>query len=147
MRWAQEAVAEGGRVVGTRDLCWKPAMSTNTRSEENTSDTTCDAVGPDRGDVPTDHLDLPVDAQLLGVDGHGHTHLHSPRNDWICVVTPAGDVTHEQELGKRSVWDWVEHTEKCRGAWDELRYTSGGWVEGVVETIVRAQQDAAEGDR
>lgn len=114
-------------------------MSTNTRSEENTSDTTTtDAVGPDRGDVPTDHLDLPTDATLLGVDGHGHTHLHSPRHDWVCVVTPAGDVAHKQDIGTRSVWDWVEHTAQCRGEWDSLRYQPGGFAENLVRTLVEA---------
>jgi hypothetical protein len=120
-------------------------MSTTNPSEENTSDT-ADAVGPDRGDVPTDHLDLPADAQLLGVDGHGHTHLHSPREDWVCVVTPAGDVEHEQQIGTRSVWDWVEHTAQCRGEWDELRYQRGGFAENLVRTLVAAT-DEMEADR
>lgn len=114
-------------------------MSTNTRSEENTSDTT-DAVGPDRGDVPTDHLDLPTDAKVLGVDGHGHTHLHSPRHDWVCVVTPAGDVEHEQDIGTRSIWDWVEHTAQCRGEWDALQYKRGGWADDLVRTLVAATE-------
>jgi hypothetical protein len=119
-------------------------MSTNTLSEQNSSDTT-DAAGPERGDVPTGHLDLPTDAQLLGVDAHGHTHLHSPRHDWVCVITPDGDVTHEQDLGTRSVWDWVEHTEQCRGEWASLRYQRGGWAENLVRTIVEAQaQENAE---
>jgi hypothetical protein len=114
-------------------------MSTTNSAEQERSDTT---VGPDRGDVPTEDLDLPVDAQRLGVDGHGHTHLHSPRNNWVCVVTPTGDVTHEQDLGKRSVWDWVEHTEQCRGEWDALYYDRGGVFETIVGEIVSAQQEA-----
>jgi len=117
-------------------------MTTTTPSEEEPSDTTIaqDAAGPDRGDVPTDHLDLPTDAQLLGVDGHGHTHLHSPRRDWVCVVTPAGDVVHEQDIGARSVWDWVEHTAQCRGEWDAVVYQRGGFAENLVRTLVEATE-------
>jgi len=129
------------RAEDTPDLVLdEPAMSTTNPSEQNSSDTT-DAVGPDQGDVPTDHLDLPTDAQLLGVDGHGHTHLHSPRHDWVCVVTPAGDVEHEQAIGTRSVWDWVEHTAQCRGEWVSLRYQRGGFAENLVRTIIDATED------
>ena len=119
---------------------------------EEPSDTTAaqtrDAAGHDRGDVPTDHLELPTDAKLLGVDGHGHTHLHSTRRDWVVVITPAGDVVHEQDIGTRSIWDWVEHTTQCRGDWDHLQYRRGGWAEDLVRTLVEAEQDAeTEADR
>lgn len=122
-------------------------MSTTNPSEQERSDTTTaaqyqDAVGPDRGDVPTNHLDLPTDTKLLGVDGHGHTHLHSTRRDWVVVITPDGDVTHEQVLGGCSVCDWVKHTEQCRGDWDALQYRRGGWAENLFRTITEADQDA-----
>jgi hypothetical protein len=104
-------------------------MTTTPSPKEDPSDTTTaefqDAVGPDRGDVPTDHLDLPVDAQLLGVDGDGDTHLHSPRADLVVVVTPDGDVVHEQALEPGDVEHWIDHTEECRGEWDDLRYVTG----------------------
>lgn len=122
---------------------------TPTRNKSRvTDDGSIDVAGPERGDVPTDHLDLPTDAQLLGVDAHGHTHLHSPRQDWVCVITPDGDVVHEQDLGVRSIWDWVAHTEQCRGEWESIRYQRGGWVENLVQTIVEAgEQDAGDEHR
>ena len=116
-------------------------MSITAPSEEEPSDTTAtDVIGPERGDVPTDHLDLPRDVQLVGVDGHGHTHLHSPRHNWVVVVTPDGDVPYEQELGTDSVHNWIAHTEQCRGEWDDLRYCEGGAFENIAETIVDATE-------
>ncbi|WP_049987125.1 hypothetical protein [Halobellus rufus] len=121
-------------------------MSTTNSTGLESSGTT---AGRDRGGIDTDHLELPIDAQLLGVDGAGETHLHSPRADRVYVIddseTPA-EVTHEADIGTRSVFDWVEHVESERGEWEDLRYTRGGWADGVVATVIRSQQ-AEEADR
>ena len=115
------------------------AMSTRNATEDKSLGTT---AGPDRGGIDTDHLDLPYDATLLGVDGEGDVHLHSPKADRVYVLDDSHEpakVTHETPLGGRSVWDWVEHTEQARGEWAELRYVRGGAFENIVRDIIRAQ--------
>ena len=121
----------------------KEAMSTNTLSEQERSDTTRTTAGRDRGGIDTDHLELPYDAQLLGVDGAGETHLHSTRTDRVFVLDDSeepAEVTHEADVSGRSIFDWVEHVRGERGAWEDLRYERGSWAEGIVRTIIEAQE-------
>jgi|GEM_PF-3901820 len=107
-------------------------MNATTPPKEDPSDTTTeelqDAVGPDRGGVDTDHLDLPRDAKLLGVDGAGEVHLHSPRAEWVWVIDPDAEppaVTHEADVPEGRLEAFVDRVRDERGAWEDLRYVFG----------------------
>jgi len=89
--------------------------------------------------------EIPRAANVVGIDGQGCVHYHSPRERTVWVINPdpstpiASVCTHEQRVER--IWDWIEHTRTCRGAWRELRYDRGGVFEAIAETIVEATDE------
>jgi len=92
--------------------------------------------------IVADRPQIPRAANIVGVDGDGDVHIHSPREDrvWVLDVDPdspaASVITHIQDVP--DIWAWIDHTEQCRGAWRELRYHRGSWAQALVETLTEA---------
>jgi len=117
-------------------------MSTNTRSEQNSSDTTdgitvdADALAARLG------IDLPGDTQRLGVDGAGEVHYHSPRAQRVWVVdgdTPDPTVTHVADVTGKSTQDWIAHVRGERGDWT-VCYYDPDLATGLAQALQRAQE-------
>ena len=107
------------------------------------SDTT-DAT--DLNSVVTERPHLPDRGNIVGVDGDGCVHYHSPRADRVWVIDPdpetpvASVLTHEQHVPR--IWAWIDHTRDCRGAWRDLRYHRGSLGAALAETLEGYVDDA-----
>jgi len=93
--------------------------------------------------IAADRDDIPHHAQLLGIDGEGAAHVHSPRADRVWVVDSDPDAPVDSALTHSKptpdIWAWIDHTAECRG-WDELRYDRGSFAEALARTIAEAQR-------
>ena len=58
---------------------------------------------------------------LLGIDSEGVHHIYQTRSERIVVVNPEFGMTYIQDLGAKTVDDWVDHVTAKRG-WDDKRY-------------------------
>ena len=82
---------------------------------------------------------LPSRGNIVGVDGDGCVHYHSPARDRVWVIDPdpetpiASLLTHEQHVER--IWAWIDHTRQCRGDWAELRYHRGSLGAALAETL------------
>lgn len=100
--------------------------------------------GTDLNSIGDKRSDIPHHAQVLGPDGSGAVHYHSPRADRVWVVDPDPDspvasvLTHDQYTP--DIWAWIDHTTECRGAWRDLRYDRGSAFANIIETIAEAQR-------
>ncbi|MBB6645037.1 hypothetical protein [Halobellus ruber] len=112
-------------------------------STESPSSTTDDT---DLNRITYDHSALPRAANILGIDGAGAVHVHSPRQDrvWMLAVdTDApveSEVTHEADLRGNSVHEWIAHVRGERGVWQDLRYDRGSWVAALGRHLAAATE-------
>jgi len=112
-------------------------MATSNPVPQERGATDLSSIGDKRSDIPHH-------AHLLGLDGDGCVHYHSPRADRVWVVDPAPDapvasvLTHEQHTP--DIWDWIDHTERARGEWRDLRYDRGSWVEALAKRLTEAER-------
>jgi len=114
-------------------------MATTNPSPETNGDTDLNSVVDDRPH-------LPPRGNIVGVDGEGCVHYHSPARDRVWVIdpdpaTPVDSVlTHEQRVER--IWAWIAHTRDCRGDWAELRYHRGGAFGAIAERIAEVSDDS-----
>lgn len=107
-----------------------------------TSDTT---DGTDLKSIVDERPEIPRAANVVGIDGNGCVHFHSPRERTVWVINPdpstpiASVCTHAQRVER--IWDWIAHTRTCRGAWRELRYHRGSAFAAIAERIVEATDE------
>jgi len=115
-------------------------MATTNPSPETNGGTDLERIADDRPEIARD-------ANIVGVDGEGCVHYHSPRADHVWVVTPdpetpiASVLTHEQTV--YDIYDWIDHTRTCRGAWRDLRYGRGSAFAAIAATV-REVADGAQ---
>lgn len=91
--------------------------------------------------APLNGSDLPSDAERLGVDADGAVHRYSRQNNTVYVREPDAVVWLAYELDATPCdgpEDWLTHTERVRGSWQETQYSTRGFA-GILER-------AAEGD-
>jgi hypothetical protein len=114
-------------------------MATTNPSPETNGDTDLKSVVDERPH-------LPPRGNIVGLDGEGCVHYHSPARDRVWVIdpdpaTPIDSVlTHDQEV--RDIWAWIDHTRQCRGEWAELRYHRGGAFSAIAERIAEATDES-----
>jgi len=114
-------------------------MATTNPSLESTSDTDLKRTVDERPH-------LPDRGNIVGLDGDGCVHYHSPHADRVWVIDPdpatpvASVLTHDQEV--RDIWAWIDHVRACRGEWAELRYHRGGAVGAIAERIAEATDES-----
>jgi hypothetical protein len=100
----------------------------------------------DLNSVVTERPHLPDRGNIVGLDGDGCVHYHSPHAERVWVIDPdpatpvASVLTHEQRVD--DIWAWIEHTRQCRGDWAELRYHRGGAVGAIAERIAEATDES-----
>jgi len=106
-----------------------------------------DRSGTDINGIVDERPEIPRSANVVGIDGEGCVHFHSPRERTVWVINPDPDTpiasvcTHEQRV--EDIWRWIDHTCDCRGEWAELRYHRGSAF-AQIATIVREAADGAE---
>jgi len=89
---------------------------------------------------------LPDRGNIVGVDGEGCVHYHSPARDRVWVIDPdpatpiASVLTHEQRV--EDIWAWIDHTRDCRGEWADLRYHRGSLGAALADTLEGYTDDA-----
>ena len=92
--------------------------------------------------IEREQLGIPRSAAYLGTDDEQFDHYHAAVEGRVWVVDADGEPHIQQDLGGRSVWEWVGYVEDEHGGWAELNLEREGGLAGLAGDLV----DAVDGD-